>query len=83
MAPGDTTSVFGASSSIATDYLRDGAPLTGQSDHLVNLQPGLESEDHLSQQTILVTYASERVVSRGLNGTPPQPGTAAPAVRAP
>ena len=62
-----------ASSGVATDYFRDGAPLTGQSDHLVNLQLGLESEDHLSQQTILVTYASDRVVSRGLNGTPPQP----------
>jgi len=73
VAPGDTTAVFAASSGVATDYFRDGAPLTGQSDHLVNLQLGLESEDHLSQQTILVTYASDRVVSRGLNGTPPQP----------
>ncbi len=70
---GDTTSVFGASSSIATDYFRDGAPLTGQSDHIVNAQFGLESTDRLSQQTLLLTYASDRVVSRGLNGTPPQP----------
>jgi outer membrane receptor protein involved in Fe transport len=73
VASGDTTAVFAASSGVATDYFRDGTPLTGQSDHLVNLQLGLESEDHLSQQTILVTYASDRVVSRGLNGTPPQP----------
>jgi outer membrane receptor protein involved in Fe transport len=69
----DTVAVFGAFSAIATDYFRDGAPLTGQSDHLVNLQIGLENEDHLSQQTFLLTYASDRVVSRGLNGTPPQP----------
>lgn len=73
VASGDTVAVFGASSGIATDYFRDGAPLTGQSDHLVNLQLGLEADDHLSQQTIMVTFASDRVVSRGLNGTPPQP----------
>jgi outer membrane receptor protein involved in Fe transport len=73
VAAGDTTAVFGASSSIATDYFRDGAPLTGQSDHIANVQFGIESTDKLSQQTILLTYASERVVSRGLNGTPPQP----------
>jgi len=71
--PGDTVAVFGAFSNIATDYFRDGAPLTGQSDHLVNLQVGLENQDHLSQQTFLLTYASDRVVSRGLNGSPPQP----------
>jgi len=69
----DTVAVFAASSGVATDYFRDGAPLTGQSDHLVNLQIGLENDDHLSQQTLLLTYASDRVVSRGLNGSPPQP----------
>src|SRR5690606_17583938 len=73
VGPGDTVSVFGAFSNIATDYFRDGAPLTGQSDHLVNLQIGFENQDHLSQQTFLLTYASDRVVSRGLNGSPPQP----------
>jgi len=73
VGPNDTTAVFGAASSIASDYFRDGAPLTGQSDHLVNLQLGLEDEDSLSQQTILISYASERAVSRGLNGSPPQP----------
>ena len=73
VSPGDTTRVFGASSTIATDYFRNGSPLTGQSDHIGNLQLGLESQDHLSQQTILVSYASDRVISRGLNGTPPQP----------
>lgn len=64
--PGDTTFVFGAASNLATDFFRDGAPLTGQSDHLVNLQLGLEDQDRLSQQTILVSYASDRAVSRGL-----------------
>ena len=69
----DTTAVYGASSGIASDYFQDGVPLTGQSDHIANLQLGMESTDHLSQQTLLLTYASDRVISRGLNGTPPQP----------
>lgn len=69
----DSTPVFGAASSIATDYFRDGDPLTGQSDHIANLQLGLEDTEKLSQQTILLTYASDRVVSRGLNGSPRQP----------
>lgn len=69
----DTTAVFGAASGIALDYFRNGTPLTGQSDHIANLQLGLESTDKLSQQTILLTYASDRVVSRGLDGSPPQP----------
>lgn len=62
----DTTAVFGASSTLATDYFRDGAPLTGQSDHLVNLQLGLEDTENLSQQTLIMSYASKRVTSRGL-----------------
>ena len=69
----DTTAVFGAASPIATDYFHDGDPLTGQSDHIANLQLGLEDTDHLSQQTILLSYSSARVVSRGLNGSPRQP----------
>ena len=69
----DTTTVFGAASSIATDYFLDGDPLTGQSDHIANLQLGLEDTERLSQQTILLTYSSERTVSRGLNGSPRQP----------
>jgi outer membrane receptor protein involved in Fe transport len=73
VGPNDTVRVYGATSTIATDYFRDGVPLTGQSDHVANLQIGLENEDRLSQQTILVSYASKRVVSRGLIGTPPQP----------
>jgi outer membrane receptor protein involved in Fe transport len=73
VAPGDTTTVFGAASSIATDYFRDGAPLTGQSDHIANVQLGFENTERLSQQTLLLSYASKRVISRGLNGSPPQP----------
>jgi len=51
-------------------YFTDGSPLTGQSDHLVNFQIGLEDTDKLSQQTLLLTYASPRVTSRGPSGQP-------------
>lgn len=44
---------------------RDGAPLTGQSDHIGNIQIGIEDTEKLSQATILLTYASERVTNRG------------------
>lgn len=69
----DTATVFGAFSTNATDYFRHGAKLPGQSDHIVNLELGFEHQDRLSQQTLLVTYASDRVVSRGVFGSPPQP----------
>ena len=52
----------------ATDLFRDGDPLTGQSDHLANIQLGLEDVDRLSQVTLLFSYASERVISKlGIN----------------
>ncbi|PKP98322.1 MAG: TonB-dependent receptor [Alphaproteobacteria bacterium HGW-Alphaproteobacteria-13] len=66
---GDTVLIGGAAQS-ASDYFFDGAPLTGQSDHLVNVQIGLEDMDRLSQQTLLLTYASPRVTSRGPSGQP-------------
>ena len=44
---------------------RDGAPLTGQSDHLVNLQLGYEDTDNGTQVTALFNYASDRVTNRG------------------
>jgi outer membrane receptor protein involved in Fe transport len=62
----DPVSVFGSSSTLATDFFRDGSPLTGQSDHLVNLQLGMEERGKLSQQTFILSYASKRVTSRGL-----------------
>jgi outer membrane receptor protein involved in Fe transport len=64
----DSVAVFGSTSTNASDFFRTGAPLTGQSDHLVNLQLGLEETGNLSQQTILFTYASNRVTSRGASG---------------
>jgi len=51
---------------VASNLLfQDGAPLTGQSDHLVNLQVGIEDTERLSQATFLLSYASERVTNRG------------------
>ena len=49
----------------ASSFFRDGAPLTGQSDHLVNLQLGIEDTANLSQLTVLFNYASDRVTNRG------------------
>lgn len=66
---GDTTVINGVTQD-ARNFFFDGSPLTGQSDHLINFQIGLEDQDKLSQQTILVTYASPRVTSRGPSGQP-------------
>jgi hypothetical protein len=68
--PGDLTNVFGTSPQPASNFFVDGAPLTGQSEHLVNLQIGLEDSEKLSQQTLLLAYTSDRVVSRGAAGLP-------------
>ncbi len=65
---GDSVAVFNSSSTSALDFFTNGSPLTGQSDHLVNLQLGLEDTERLSQQTLLLSYATERVTSRGASG---------------
>lgn len=54
----------------ASDYFRDGAPLTGQSDHILNLQLGFQRDGKVSEQTLLLTYASDRVTQRGPGVTP-------------
>ncbi len=72
--PGDTTVSFTSQpSAIDAALVFDTSRrlrLTGQSRHLVNLQFSLEHEDRLSQQSILLTYASERATQRGPNLTP-------------
>ncbi len=67
---GDPAPVFGSPNNFATDYFSDGDPLTGQSDHIANVEIGLENENKLSQQTILVNFASERVTNRGAANQP-------------
>jgi outer membrane receptor protein involved in Fe transport len=69
VGPDDEVHAFAVSSTKATDFFRDGSPMTGQSDHILNLELSLENTDHLSQQTLLINYASERVTSRGLANT--------------
>lgn len=66
----DTTSVFGTVIQPAKNFFIDGTPLTGQSEHLVNVQLGMEDSETLSQQTLLISYASDRVTSRGAAGLP-------------
>ncbi len=69
---GDTTRPVqgGGADAPATDLFRNGAPMTGQSDHIANLQFGLQRDDKLSEQTILLSYASDRVTQRGPGDTP-------------
>ena len=66
----DTTQLFPGGTTLATDLFVDGVPLTGQSDHLANLQLSLQDTDRLQQFTVLGTFASERVTSRGTAGLP-------------
>ncbi|MFN3817927.1 TonB-dependent receptor domain-containing protein [Blastomonas sp.] len=56
----------------ATAIFRPGGfALTGQSDHIANLQFGMESTgDRLSQQTLLISWNSNRVTNRGPAGQP-------------
>lgn len=70
VASTDPVAVFASAANLASNFFADGTPLTGQSDHLANLQIGLENTERLSQQTLLLTYASERVTSRGAGGQP-------------
>ncbi len=67
---GDVTKFFGIADQAASNFFVDGSPLTGQSNHLVNLQLGLENRETLSQQTLLISYASDRAFSRGAAGLP-------------
>jgi len=69
VSSGDTTAVNGQVLD-AANFFYDGDPLTGQSDHIVNVQLGLESTSKLSQQTFLFTYNSPRVSSRGPSQQP-------------
>ena len=67
---GDIARVFPFADQPATNFFRNGVPLTGQSDHIANLQLGLENQETLQQFTMLVSYASERVTSRGTAALP-------------
>jgi len=55
----------------ASELVLDGSRLQGQSEHLANLQLGIENPATRSQATLLVGYASERINARGINGYTP------------
>lgn len=71
IGPNDPARVFSLEGITRADQLfRNGAPLTGQSDHIANLELGFEDQDRLSQQTLLLNYASRRATIRGGSGQP-------------
>jgi hypothetical protein len=62
----------------ATDLLRDGAQLQGQSEHIGNLQLGIEGEQSGLQATLIANFVGERISARGRPGQPDfiqEPGT--------
>lgn len=59
----DTTLIPG-SQTLVSNFVEKGDSLTGQSDHIANVQFGIEDEDRLQQFTVLLNYASERVTRR-------------------
>lgn len=64
VGPDDTTIDDTGTVRPATSFFQDGLPLTGQSDHLANLQLSLEDTERLQQFTLLAAYGSQRVTSR-------------------
>ncbi len=60
-----TTALFPGSPVTIDSYFDTGDAMTGQSEHVANLQFGLEDMDVLQQFTILLNYASDRVIGYG------------------
>lgn len=59
-------------------FVQDGSRLQGQSDHIANMQLGIESVDASLQATLVANYVSERILARGRPGQPDymeKPGT--------
>jgi len=62
----------------ASDYIRDGAALQGQSKNLANMQLGIENEARRTQVMLLASYVGKRIAARGRPGQPDivqDPGT--------
>lgn len=62
----------------AASFVVDGSAMQGQSDHIGNLQIGVESADGGFQTTLIANYVGERIVARGRPGQPDyidKPGT--------
>lgn len=54
----------------ARSFVRDGSAMQGQSEHIANLQFGIESNDGDLQATLIANYVSERISVRGRGGQP-------------
>src|SRR3546814_15181626 len=70
---GDTTVPYTYGSGplpAASDYFMDGAPLPGQSDHIINFQLGIADTDCMLQQTLILHLLRARVTRRGTNHEP-------------
>ena len=76
---GDTVWPYGfAAPQPATLFVEDGSLLQGQSEHIANLQLGIESVDKSLQATLIANYVSERITARAEYGQPnymEDPGT--------
>lgn len=76
---GDTVQPFGFVEPVdALLFVRDGSVLQGQSEHIANLQVGIEDASTGTQATLIANYVSERVSARGRPGQPDyidKPGT--------
>jgi outer membrane receptor protein involved in Fe transport len=76
---GDTVQPFGFAEPLpALLFVQDGSKLQGQSDHIANVQLGIESIDASLQATLIANYVSERILARGRPGQPDymeKPGT--------
>ncbi|MFC3717296.1 TonB-dependent receptor domain-containing protein [Luteimonas soli] len=58
----------------ASELVQDGSRLQGQSEHLANVQFGIENPNTGSQAIVMVGYASERINARGIRGFDPATG---------
>ncbi len=68
---GDTVHPFGYATPIdARLFIPNGSQLQGQSEHIANLQVGVESADESLQATLVANYVSERILARGRPGQP-------------
>lgn len=65
----------------ASTAFADGTKMTGQSDHIVNVQLGFEDSESLSQQTLMLTYASNRITNRFTSGQTPLDFIEKPGIR--
>ena len=76
---GDTVQPFGYPAPVdARLFVRDGSDMQGQSEHIANLQFGVENESTGLQATLIANHVSERVSARGRPGQPDymqEPGT--------